>query len=196
MRTVYAIELSPTAFCRASNRATSPTGLPAVYVGQSWHSPEQRYEIHRAGGMHSSKWVRDFGARLRPELYVDVPAVHDLSQAEESEAALAERLRQIGFTAITDGRVLRPGGGEVSRVPAMSPGVEEILDPLAFRLAATLHEDNPVLLADLLTEVDARRHSECVGRFAHVEPAAVCTRLEWLAACGYLARAAHVAPAA
>ena len=44
------------------------TGKPAVYVGQSAKTPEERFEQHLRGE-RASRYVRDHGVRLRPRLY-------------------------------------------------------------------------------------------------------------------------------
>jgi hypothetical protein len=191
LRRVYVVELSTGAFVRSLNRRSSPTGLPCVYVGQSWHFPAARLAIHRSGALHGSGWVRDFGVRLRPELYVDVQPTQDLAQAERSERALAVALREVGFTAISDGRAFRPSGTDVNPVTELSATVEEILDELALQLAARTGDPSPNAIATLLTQIPAPGDA-CRGRFAHVKPSVVRTRCRWLSKRGYLTTAAGV----
>ena len=52
--------------------------------------------------MHSSRWVKQFGLWLRPDLYDDLPSM-TRDVAEEFEAARALELGRCGFVAIYDG---------------------------------------------------------------------------------------------
>lgn len=72
------------------------TGGAAVYVGQTFHSPEVRFEQHLEG-THSSKIVEERGWTLLPAIY---EPYHSLKRpmAEEAEKALAKALRLIGCT--------------------------------------------------------------------------------------------------
>jgi hypothetical protein len=57
---VYVIELD--------DSLRKGTTKPAVYVGQSAKSPEERFAQHLLGE-RASRYVRDHGVRLRPRLY-------------------------------------------------------------------------------------------------------------------------------
>lgn len=73
------------------------TGKPAVYVGQSAKTPEERFEQHLRGE-RASRYVRDHGVRLRPRLYNSYPSVTTRADAEALEKHVADRLRRRGFT--------------------------------------------------------------------------------------------------
>jgi hypothetical protein len=69
-----------------------------VYVGQSWHSPEERLTQHLAGGRGAAKvFKRGATGKLRPALYKHLPRVPTREQAEALEHALAVSLRKRGF---------------------------------------------------------------------------------------------------
>lgn len=96
---VYVIELDPRVLERQKFRDANPghvTGKPCVYVGQTYLSPEERFEQHSAG-VHSNKYVRHFGVRLRPRFYLKYQGLETREQAEQAEAELGERLRRRGF---------------------------------------------------------------------------------------------------
>lgn len=73
------------------------TSRPAVYVGQTAKSPEERFEQHKRGERHS-RVVRDHGVCLCPELYERFNPIGSRVDAEVAEARLAEALRRLGFT--------------------------------------------------------------------------------------------------
>jgi hypothetical protein len=85
---VYVIELDE------SKRRGTPK--PAVYVGQTVHSPEERLAKH-LGGEHSSRHVRGHAVRLRPELYEGHNPLATRVEAEAKEAWLADLLRSEGY---------------------------------------------------------------------------------------------------
>jgi hypothetical protein len=70
---------------------------PAVYVGQTAKTPEQRFECHKRGERHS-RVVRDHGVELCRDLYERFNPLGSRSEAELMEARLAEGLRRLGFT--------------------------------------------------------------------------------------------------
>jgi len=70
---------------------------PAVYVGQTVVTPEERFEQHRRG-YRSSRIVRKHGVRLRPRLYRNFGPYETRAEAEAAELQLARRLRNRGFT--------------------------------------------------------------------------------------------------
>ena len=99
--TVYVVELREQAWERSSKlRAANPRGSldrPCVYVGSTAKTPEARLEVHRRGGMHSSKVVFRYGRELRRDLYVDLPPIRTTrADAEAAERDYAERLRRVG----------------------------------------------------------------------------------------------------
>jgi len=64
----------------------------------SWHTPEERFAQHLAGGILSSKWVfnHQAGARLRPEFYRHFNPMHK-ALAQLMEVERARQLRAQGF---------------------------------------------------------------------------------------------------
>ena len=90
---VYAIELS--------NETLVPSGR-LVYVGQSWHTPECRFEQHKSGYKASAS-VREYGIRLVPELYFGLNPIisRNRTAALQAEASLAVKLRADGFVVIS-----------------------------------------------------------------------------------------------
>lgn len=97
---VYVIELDPVvlekgAFRRAKRRYVD--GKPCVYVGMTFHSPEYRFEQHKTGD-GAAKYVREFGLRLRPDLYEDRNPLTK-REARIEERALAIELREEGYGA-------------------------------------------------------------------------------------------------
>src|SRR5436190_16065804 len=85
---VYVIELDPS--LRTGEK-------PAVYVGETTRTPEERFEQHKAG-YRSSKWVRKFGVRLRPRLYRSYNPIATREEAIAIEKRLGEKLAARGYT--------------------------------------------------------------------------------------------------
>jgi hypothetical protein len=97
---VYVIELSDETRSVKRVREANPSANPkmkCVYVGSTARTPEQRFEIHKAGGKQSSSIVRRYGVRLVPGLYRDIPLMLR-TEAEYKEAKLAVELRAKGYT--------------------------------------------------------------------------------------------------
>lgn len=97
---LYVIELADEARTIKRVREANPNANPkmkCVYVGSTARTPEQRFEVHKAGGRQSSSIVRLYGVRLVPGLYRDFPMM-PRAQAEEEEARLADQLRAKGYT--------------------------------------------------------------------------------------------------
>jgi len=93
---VYVIELS-----RDAGRRRDPR-IPWVYVGSSARDPEKRFEQHQ-NGYRSSRLVKRFALRLRPDLYEDLGAFPGSRTAREGELARAQELADCGFVAHSDG---------------------------------------------------------------------------------------------
>jgi hypothetical protein len=85
---VYVIELDE------SKRRGTP--MPAVYVGQTAHTPEQRLAKHLSGE-RSSRHVRGHAVQLRPDLYERYNPLATRVEAEAKEAWLADLLRSEGY---------------------------------------------------------------------------------------------------
>ena len=97
---LYVIELAEEARTVKRVREVNPNANPkmkCVYVGSTARTPEQRFEVHKAGGKQSSSIVRLHGVRLVPGLYRNFPLM-PRAQAEEEEARLANELRAKGYT--------------------------------------------------------------------------------------------------
>lgn len=86
---VYVIELD--------DSRRKGTQKPAVYVGQSAKSPEERFAQHLRGEK-ASRVVQDHGVRLRPRLYQSYAPVASRAEAEALEVRAADRLRKRGYT--------------------------------------------------------------------------------------------------
>ena len=68
---VYVIELSQDVAYEARFRKANPdyiTGRPCFYVGMTGLDPDLRFDKHKAG-IQSNKYAKEFGMRLRPDLY-------------------------------------------------------------------------------------------------------------------------------
>ncbi len=70
--------------------------MPIVYVGESWHEPEKRFEQHMDGGWLSASIVRKYGVRLLPDLYKDRKPVPE-AERKEQEEGLAGDLQGKGY---------------------------------------------------------------------------------------------------
>ena len=82
--TVYVIELS-------RDCVNEPCALAPLYVGQTAHTPEHRFEQHRAGGKLAAGMPHRFGVRLRYDL-MRVGPFRSRKDAEAAEKDVAEAL--------------------------------------------------------------------------------------------------------
>jgi hypothetical protein len=87
--TVYIIELSRD----CTNKVCA---LAPLYVGQTAHSPEQRFAQHKAGGMLAASKAHRYGLRLRHDLMKGIAACATRKEAEAMERAVAEALERRG----------------------------------------------------------------------------------------------------
>ena len=87
--TVYVIELS-----RACTK--KPCALAPLYVGQTAHSPERRFEQHKAGGKLAAGKPHRYGRRLRYDLMKGIGPFASRTEAERAEKAVAEALETRG----------------------------------------------------------------------------------------------------
>jgi hypothetical protein len=87
--TIYIIELS-------RDCTKKPCALAPLYVGQTAHSPEHRFEQHKAGGKLAASKAHKFGVRLRYDLMQAVAACKTRQDAERTESAVAEALKRRG----------------------------------------------------------------------------------------------------
>jgi hypothetical protein len=86
---VYVIELD-----RACVR--EPCALAPVYVGQTAHTPEERFEQHKAGGLLASGKPHRYGTRLRYDLMQGIGPFATREDAEAAERAVAQALERRG----------------------------------------------------------------------------------------------------
>jgi hypothetical protein len=96
---LYVIELDPEVLKVAQFRNANPQhrdDKPCVYVGQTALEPEDRFLQH-VTGIHSNKYVRRYGLRLRERNYRNHQGYATRAEAEREEELLAERLRKKGY---------------------------------------------------------------------------------------------------
>ncbi len=86
---VYVIQLSRAA-------VDEPCTLAPVYVGQTAHTPEERFAQHKAGGRLANGKACRYGERLRLDLTKDIGPFATRAEAERAERALAEALERQG----------------------------------------------------------------------------------------------------
>ena len=86
---IYVIELS-----RDCTR--EPCALAPVYVGQTAHTPEERFAQHKNGGRLAAGKAHRFGVRLRPDLTAGIGPFSTRAEAESAEAAVAAALEKQG----------------------------------------------------------------------------------------------------
>jgi hypothetical protein len=73
-----------------------PCALAPLYVGQTAHSPEERFEQHKAGGMLAAGKPHRFGVRLRYDLMKGIGPFRTRREAEAAEMAVANALERRG----------------------------------------------------------------------------------------------------
>jgi hypothetical protein len=86
---VYVIELSRECI-------TEPCALAPLYVGQTAHTPEHRFQQHKAGGMLAAGKPHRFGVRLRYDLMERIGSFTTRKDAEQAERDVAAALEQRG----------------------------------------------------------------------------------------------------
>ena len=86
---IYIIELS-----RACTK--KPCALAPLYVGQTAHTPEQRFEQHKAGGKLAAGKPHKYGIKLRRDLMKGIGPFATRHEAEAAEKAVAEALEKRG----------------------------------------------------------------------------------------------------
>ena len=87
--TVYVIEL-------ARECTKQPCAFAPVYVGQTAHTPEHRFEQHKAGGKLAAGKAHRYGVRLRYDLMRAIAPCRTRKEAEAAERAVAEALEKRG----------------------------------------------------------------------------------------------------
>lgn len=69
----------------------------ALYVGQTAHTPEYRFEQH-LNGYKANRYVKKFGRKLRYDLFEKYNPIATREEAESLEEKLALELRELGYT--------------------------------------------------------------------------------------------------
>ena len=96
---VYVIELSPEVLAESKFLEANQghrVDKPCVYVGQSCHTPEERFAQHKKG-VKSSRFAKKYGVRLRPKNFEKFNPMATRKEAEVRERALATALRKKGY---------------------------------------------------------------------------------------------------
>src|SRR4249920_3154561 len=86
---VYIIELS-------RDCVPEPCALAPLYVGQTAHTPEDRFAQHTKGGKLAAGKPHRFGVRLRYDLMKGIGPFTTRKAAEAAEQAVAEALERRG----------------------------------------------------------------------------------------------------
>ncbi len=86
---VYIIELS-------RDCVKEPCALAPLYVGQTAHTPEERFAQHRAGGRLAAGKPHRYGVRLRLDLMEGIGPFATRKEAEAAEKKVAEALERRG----------------------------------------------------------------------------------------------------
>ena len=86
---VYIIELS-------RDCVKEPCALAPLYVGQTAHDPEHRFEQHKAGGKLAAGKAHQYGLKLRLDLMKGIGPLASRKDAEAAEKAVAEALTRRG----------------------------------------------------------------------------------------------------
>lgn len=95
---VYVVELSKGVLREAKFLRANPDyqpGMPCVYVGMTGLTPDERFDKHKAG-IKSNRFVRQYGLRLRPDLYECYNPM-PYEGARDMEVELAIGLREEGY---------------------------------------------------------------------------------------------------
>jgi hypothetical protein len=73
-----------------------PCAFAPLYVGQTAHSPEERFDQHKAGGRLAAGKAHRFGVRLRYDLMKGIGPFRTRKEAEAAEMAVASALEKRG----------------------------------------------------------------------------------------------------
>lgn len=95
---VYVVELDDRVWNAARFRRANPDyvlGKPFLYVGMTGLDPDIRFDKHKAG-IQANRFVRDWGVRLRPDLYERYnPMTYEDARLMEVDLGIA--LRKAGY---------------------------------------------------------------------------------------------------
>jgi hypothetical protein len=95
---VYVIELSPRVWQEPRFRRANPDYVGDkgyLYVGMTGLDPDIRFDRHKAG-VQANRFARDYGLRLRPELYERYNPM-PYGEAKQMEVELGLWLRRQGY---------------------------------------------------------------------------------------------------
>jgi hypothetical protein len=95
----YVIQLDPKVASKKKFKLKNPkylNGNGCFYVGQSYRKPEIRFEQHKEG-YKSNKFAKEFGLKLRPDIYEKYNPIPTRKDAKEIEKMLALKLRDAGI---------------------------------------------------------------------------------------------------
>jgi|TARA_B110000459_G_scaffold144326_1_gene157238 hypothetical protein len=96
---LYVIELDSAVANKKKFRLKNPNyirGNGCVYVGQSFRDPSIRFEQHKEG-YKSNRYAKEYGIRLRPDLYEKYNPIPTRKDAEEIESMVAKELKTRGI---------------------------------------------------------------------------------------------------
>jgi hypothetical protein len=95
-------------------------GMPCLFVGETRHTPQKRYNYHLVG-YKSHEFVRRYARRLAPEYYASInPVSCDNAKAEEHR--LADRLRELGYAVWQHDNALNGKHIERRNIHHLQPG--------------------------------------------------------------------------
>jgi len=96
---LYVIELDSSVANNKKFRLKNPNyikGNGCVYVGQSFRSPEIRFEQHKEG-YKANRYAKEYGLFLRPDFYQKYNPIPTRKDAEELESFVAKKLKSQGI---------------------------------------------------------------------------------------------------
>ena len=96
---VYVIGLDPSVLENKKFLKKNPQyidGKPCVYVGQSVHTPDERFAQH-IRGYKSSPFPKKFGLYLQKKLFANVNPLANREEALVAEEQLARKLMRRGY---------------------------------------------------------------------------------------------------
>ena len=97
-KNIYVVELDEAVRTKKKFTEANPTpnpALPCLYVGRTGLTPVERFEKHKAGHK-SSRMVKHFGIKLKPELYEHLNPM-TAEEVELMEETHAKKLRAQGY---------------------------------------------------------------------------------------------------
>ncbi len=96
---VYVIELDKAVRYDKKFRVKNPkyiNGTACFYVGQSVRNPVLRFEQHKEG-YKANRYAKEYGLKLRPDLYKKYNPIPTRKDAEEIEEMIGRKLWKLGL---------------------------------------------------------------------------------------------------